>query len=187
MNKLDELKQEATDLGVTYSPNIGESKLQSKIDEHYEGLETSGKAINDAITAKEQEEITVASVMTSKDDEELAGRAIVASMEKKVVAKKLNTQQRSKAAEKKARATRVVEIIDNDPRVNAHATTCSPTCGNEYFDLGTIILPLNTPVEVMQGHINSLKEVEFPHHQMNQKTGLNSVGLRKRYTVSFVQ
>ncbi len=185
MNKLDELKQEATDLGVTFSPNIGESKLQGKIDEHYEGLETSGKEIDKAIEAKEKE--AVAPVISSKDEEELAGRAIVASMEKKVVAKKLNTQQRSKAAEKKARATRVVEIIDNDPRVNAHATTCSPTCGNEYFDLGTIILPLNTPVEVMQGHINSLKEVEFPHHQMDQKTGLSDVGLRKRYTVSFVQ
>jgi len=173
MSELKELKQEATELGIKFSPNISAAKLQERIDAYYESKETNEAAIQEAITEKELEEVE--------------GAAFVSKAEQEILNKKKTRLQLAKEAEKAARETKVVEIIDNDPRVNAHTTTCTATCGNEYFDLGTIILPLNTPVEVMQGHLNVLKEVKFPHHQMDQKTGLNSVTLRNRYTISYVQ
>ena len=38
-DELSLLKQEATDLGITFSPNIGLEKLKSKIAEYYQGVE----------------------------------------------------------------------------------------------------------------------------------------------------
>lgn len=173
MSKLDELKQEATELGIKFNPKIGEIKLQEKIDEFYK--------------AQEENEATVTQAVTEKEAEELEGQSFVSKAEKELLSKKKSKLQKAKEAEKKAKETVVVEIIDNDPRVNAHTTTCTTTCGNEFFDLGTIILPLNTPVEVMKGHINSLKEVKFPHHQLDQKTGLSHVVMRNRYTISYTE
>jgi len=173
MATLEELKQEATDLGIKFNPKIGAEKLQEKIDAFYASQETNEAAVKEAVTAKEQEE--------------LEGQAFVSKAEKDLVQKKRTRLQKAKEAEQEAKKTVVVEIIDNDPRVNAHTTTCTATCGNEFFDLGTIILPLNTPVEVMKGHINSLKEVRFPHHQLDQKTGLSKVVMRNRYTISYIQ
>lgn len=173
MSKIEDLKQEADDLGVKYSPNIGEAKLQEKIDAAYEAKETNAKAIDEAITAKETEE--------------LEGTAMVSALEKAAVVKKRSIRERAKEAERKARVTHVIEIVDNDPRVNAHTTTCSPSCGNEYFDLGTRILPLNTPVEVEQGFINTLKELTFSFHQVDRDNKSSVQMNRKRYSISYVQ
>lgn len=158
MSKLEELKQEADDLGVTYSGNIGEAKLQEKINAHYESKEDS--------------------VVVPKEDEPVKETPVA-------VKGKLTKLARAKEAERAARATRVITIIDNDQRVNNQTTTCTVSCGNEYFDLGTMLLPLNMPVEVMQGHINVLKEVEIPQHVKDNRTSLSTVVLRKRYTISY--
>ena len=53
MATLQELKQEATGLGITYSANIGVDKLQAKIDEFYESQETSGSEILAAVERQE--------------------------------------------------------------------------------------------------------------------------------------
>ena len=84
-----------------------------------------------------------------------------------------------------ANKTRVVTIIDNDQRVNGQTTTCTVNCSNMYFDLGTIILPLNTPVEVRQGHLTVLKELEIPQHVKDTRSGLSTVRLVPRYTISY--
>lgn len=185
MNTLQELKQEAQNLGITFSPNSGAKSLQSKIDDYKASLVEKAVVVEEPIV----EQVVKSTVVPieSTADSELEGPVLAMKLAKEEVVKKRTIQQRAKDAEKKARATRVIEIIDNDSRVNGHTSTCSATCGNVYFDLGTIILPLNTPVEVMQGHIDSMKEVTFPHHQINQKTGLNSVNMRKRFTISYVQ
>ena len=161
MSKLEELKQEAKELGLEFSANIGEAKLQAKIDEFYESQETSGKEIIEAVKAKEESE------------------------EKSAVKGKRSIYARAIEAEKAARKTRVVTIIDNDQREN-NQTTCVPVnCSNSFFDLGTIILPLNIPVEVMQGHLNALKGVEIPQHIKDPKTGLSTYVMRPRYSISF--
>lgn len=170
MSKIEELKQEADELGVKYSPNIGEAKLQEKIDAYYEAQETVGDSIAEAISQKEADELA----------EIEAG----ANKKAKAVAKRKTMLQRSKEAEAKARETKVIEIIDNDPRVNGYTQTVTVTCSNEYFDLGTIILPLGVKVEVMQGHINVLKEVMYPHHIQGKGGTTSQVQMRRRYSLS---
>jgi len=158
MDKLEELKQEAKDLGIEFSANIGEKKLQEKIDAYYESQETSGKELAAAIKAVE----TTASVTPAAN----------------------SRYAKARAAEEAARKTRVITIIDNDRRVNNQTTSCVVNCSNFYFDLGTMVLPLNTKVEVMQGHINVLKEVRIPQHILD-KDGLSHVEMRPRYTIQF--
>lgn len=159
MSTLQELKQEADDLGVSYPKNISANKLQEKIEAFYESQETSGPALEAVVAEKEKEAPKQSSVNSLSD--------------------KIN------AARKKAEATRIITIIDNDQRVNNQTTTCTVNCSNEYFDLGTIILPLNEKIEVRQGHINVLSEVKIPQHVRDPKTGLNTVRMRPRYTISY--
>jgi len=148
---LEELKQEATDLGIAFSPNIGAAKLQEKIDAYYASQENSGVTV-----VEESADVTAA---VAKENSRAARRA-------------------------EAYKTRVVKIIDNDPRVNSQATTVTVNCSNMYFDLGTIILPLNLPVEIRQGHLNVLKELTMPLHSKD-KTGLSTVSMIPRYTISY--
>ena len=166
---LTALKQEATELGIKFSPNISESKLKDKIDEFYESQNTVEQDIQEAMSAQEQHDVA----MKAESDKNLK--------------RKKTMREKAKEAEAEARKTRIVEIIDNDSRVNSQTTTCTATAGNMYFDLGTVILPLNTPVEVAIGHINTLKEVTYPFHKLDSKTGLANVEMRKRYTISYVQ
>ena len=163
---LDELKKEAKELGINFSANIGEEKLQSKIDEYYESQETSGKEIQEAVAKIEAEE-------KSEEKSAVSGNP------------KANRIAKAKAAEAKARKTKVITIIDNDQRVNNQTTVATVNCSNMYFDLGTVHIPLNIPVEVKQGHINSLKELKIPLHVKDAKTGLHKMMLRPRYTISY--
>jgi hypothetical protein len=167
---MDELKQEATELGITFSPNIGEAKLREKIEAKYAEIEEANKA----------EELSISEDVM----EEAEGHKVVTSFAKKAAMKAKTVGEMARIAKEKATKTRVVEIIDNDPKFNAYSTTVTATCGNEYFDLGSIIYPLNTPVEMAQGHINALREVEFPHHQVGPD-GTSYYTMRKRFTVSY--
>ena len=161
---LEELKIEATDLGIKYSPNIGAEKLKSKIDEYYESQETSEKEIIATVVAKEKSEVKSA----ESDTVQAPGTSIA----------------EIKAA---ANKTKVVTIIDNDQRVNNQTTSCKVNCSNMYFDLGTATLPLNMAVEVRQGHINVLKEVRIPQHTKDNVTGLSVTRMVPRYTISYEQ
>lgn len=161
---MEALKAEATDLGITFPQNIGAEKLKLKIDAYYESQETSVKETEAAVIA------------TEKIEEKSA------ESDKSSYVKSIGTI----AAEAKAVAykTRVITIIDNDQRVNNQTTTCKVNCSNMYFDLGQIILPLNIPVEVKQGHINVLKEVKIPRH-VQVGDNLSAVKLVQRYSISY--
>ena len=161
---IEALKAEATDLGITFPQNIGAEKLKLKIDAYYESQETSLKETEAAVEA------------TQKIEEKSAENG------KSSYVKSIG----SIAAESKAEAykTRVITIIDNDQRVNNQTTTCKVNCSNMYFDLGQIILPLNIPVEVKQGHINVLKEVKIPRH-VQIGDNLSAVKMVPRYSISF--
>ena len=153
---LKDLKQEATELGITFSPNIGADKLAEKIEAHYKAQETSEDLIQDLVEKKENTE-----AKTSNSRAEAIRKAEVA-----------------------ARKTRVITIIDNDQRVNNQTTVATISCENIYFNLGTRHLPLNLRVEVMQGHIDALKGIEIPQHVKDVKTGLSRVTMRPRYSIS---
>lgn len=163
MSKLKELKTEATQLGVTFSPNIGEAKLAQKIEEKYLSQETGEAEVLATIKAKE-------------------------SMSTQVAAGEWTDLDRRKLAKKReaeARKTRIVTIIDNDSRVNNQTTTAMADCSCEAFDLGQIALPLNVEVEVSQGHIDGLKCVEIIHHIKDPITGVSKDSTIKRYTVAY--
>lgn len=162
MSTLQELKQEADELGVKYSKNIGANKLQEKIEQFYEAQETSGPAVEAAVIEKEEAK---------------APEPVKPSADPKV-AKRI-------AREKAARETKIVTIIDNDQRVNNQTTTCTVNCSNAFFDLGTRILPLNEKIEVATGHLRTLEQVKIPLHVRDNKTGLSVVKLRPRYTISY--
>ena len=160
---IEALKAEAADLGITFPQNIGAEKLKLKIDAYYESQETSLKETEAAVEATQK--IEEKSAESGK-----GGIVTVGSI--------------AAEARAKAMATRVVTIIDNDQRVNNQTTTCKVNCSNMYFDLGQIILPLNIPVEVRQGHINVLKEVEIPRH-VQVGDNLSAVKMVPRYSISY--
>lgn len=161
--KLDELKQEATELGIEFNPRIGESKLAAKIEAHYEGQESSGEEIQKAVAETEKKE---------KSEEKkvaVTGKRTMAMLAREIF--------------EKAKKTRVVTIIDNDQRVNNQTTTCKANWTNAYYDLGTKTFPLNTPIEIEAGFISVLSEVFIPHHVKDMRTGLSKTTMRRRYTI----
>lgn len=165
-DRLDELKEEATALGITFSGNIGEAKLAEKIEAFYASQETSGKELEKAIKEKE------------KNDKATENKPVVKSTGETVAQKRIRR-------EAEARKTRIIIITDNDQRVNNHTTTCTVGCANEFFSLGVRVIPLNEKVEVAQGHINVLKEVMIPLHTKDAKTGLSVTKMRNRYSISY--
>ena len=168
MSKIEELKQEAAELGISFQPNIGADKLQAKIDEWYVSQETSGNGIQDAVKKQEaMEQSEEKSAVKDNDD--------------------ANTHMNkyAKKAEEDARKTRIVTITDNDQRENNQTTVAVVNCSNIYFDLGTAYIPLNVPVEIKQGHLNVLSETEIPLHVKDPKTNLSTLTMRKRYAISY--
>ena len=162
---IDQLKEEATELGIKFSPNIGKEKLQEKIDAYYKSQESSGDEIKAAVEAKEQSEEKPAVSSTDVKHKPIA-----------VVAKELY---------EKAKKTVIVTIIDNDQRVNNQTTTCKANWTNSFYDMGTKIFPLNTPIEIEQGFVNVLREVKIPHHVKNPDNNLSTVVMRPRYTIQY--
>jgi len=154
---LEDLKEEADQLGVRYNNNIGKNKLIEKIEACYEAEETSTITTNASSEENDSED-----AWTPQKKRQLA-------LER----------------EKRARTTQIIEIIDNDQRVNNQTTSVTVNCTNDHFDLGTVILPLNTPVEVMQGHIDVLKTIRIPQH-VRGDNGLSIVQTRNRYSISLV-
>ena len=162
--KLEQLQQEAKELGLEFHPKLGEAKLQKMVDEYYASQESNEKEVTAKVEKKEVEEKTTESKPSNG-------------------AKTMG--QLAREMEEAARKTKIITIVDNDQRVNNQTTSCTVNCGNEWFELGQMVLPLNIEVEVMQGHIDVLKEVEIPMHIKDHKTGMHSVELRKRYSISF--
>lgn len=162
MSTLEDLKSEAESLGVSFHPNISEGKLKDKID-----------AFNKENTSKDGDfnvATAVAKASTSPATK---------TTDYRVIAKEL---------EREARKTHVVTIIDNDQRVNNHTTSCTVNCSNEYFDLGTLILPLNEKVEVRQGHLDVLKEVRIPQHMSDPTNkAVSMMVMRPRYSIQYEQ
>ena len=151
---IEELKQEADDLGIQYNANIGATKLAAKIEEYYEAQEGSAPVVK---------------------LETVAERG----------SRKKTIGERAAEARLEAMKTHIVTITDNDQRENNLTTIVSVNCSNDYFDLGTRRIPLNVPVEVEQGFINVLKEIQIPMHVRDNVTGLGRTVLRHRYSIAY--
>ena len=155
-DELSLLKQEATDLGITFSPNIGLEKLKSKIAEYYQGVEDR----EDAEAESEKPEAV------SNE----AGQ---------------NINKIALELFEKAKKTRVVTITDNDQRVNSQTTVCQANWSNMFYDMGTRKFPLNIAIEIPQGFIDVLNEVRIPHHAKDPKTGLSATTMKPRYSIHY--
>lgn len=163
--ELEALKQEARDLGIEFSANIGVVKLQEKIDAYYESQNTSGKELEEAI---------------AKAEEKSKEKAVASN-----VSGKTNMAALARQLYEEAKKTRIITIIDNDQRVNNQTTTCKVNWSNQYYDMGTQIFPLNTPIEIPQGFISVLEEVMIPMHTRDPKTQLAVTVMRPRYTINY--
>ena len=161
------LKKEATELGLTFEDDVKATELEKQIDAYYESQETSGAELEATITKVE-----------------------AAQAEKREKQQEVNMKNArhigalAREAEEKARKTRVIKVFDNDNRVNNQTTVAVANCSNQYFDLGTVYIPLNEPVEVMQGHIDALKDVMIPQHTKGVD-GLTKTSVRNRYMISY--
>ncbi len=163
---LNDLKKEATELGIVYSPNIGEATLRKKIQDKYDALEAQSVESTEQPAEATEEVITLVKRKDAKETKSF--RAI------------------AKELERQARKTRVVRIVDNDPVHNSYTNCCTVNCSNEFFDLGTAVYPLDTPVEVPQGHIDALKELDIMHSVPDRSNPATSTPVwRKRYSVSY--
>lgn len=161
---IDELKVEATELKISFHPSISAEKLAQKIEDYY--------------NASSAESVVLTKVETTEEED---AQALVVENENSFQA---YVQKQKREAEK----TQIVTIIDNDSRVNNLTTTLTVTASNEYFDLGTVILPLNERVEVRQGHINVLKELRIPQHIKSQvDPSISTMVMRPRYTIQYEQ
>ncbi len=155
---IEELREEAEQLGIVYNKNIGADKLAIKIEEHYTALENG----TPAPTVKVAE---VAETKSAKGYRPIGVRA--------------------KEAKAAALVTHIVVITDNDQRENNLTQVVSINCSNDYFDLGTVRVPLNVPVELAQGYINVLEEIRIPMHTRDQRTGLGKTVVRNRYSIAY--
>lgn len=168
---LETLKDTASQLGITYRSNVTAEALNKSIEDHYKNEEKKAK------------ELAVVAEAAAKEAELLA-----VTPEDRKKQSKLNYRAYARKQEALARKTQVITIIDNDQRINNHTTTCTVTCSNNYFDLGTAILPLNVPVEVRQGHIDVLRGVRIPRHVKSPVDPTVSVlQMVPRYTIQVEQ
>lgn len=166
-DRLATLKAEAADLGITFSPNISEKKLQERIDKAYEDREKS------EVTAADLEAVDA----VADDISNAQTRAMTADQ---------HMRKYARDQEALARKTRIITITDNDQRVNNATTTCTANCSNSFFDLGTIVLPLNEKVEVRQGHIDTLAGVKIPHHvRSSTDPAMSETVMRARYAIHY--
>ena len=165
MKDINELKQEAKDLGIRFAPNVSAEKLAEKIEAFYESQEASDTELQAALDK-------VADMEKSEE------KSVVGDNKRSITS-------RARKMEEEARKTVVVTLIDNDTRENNQTTVAVVNCSNPYFDLGTVYIPLNVPVEIRQGHLNVLKEIKIPLHTKNPVTGLSELKRRPRYTISY--
>jgi hypothetical protein len=156
------LKTEATQLGIEFNEDVKASELQAIIDAKYEEMESANPS--DPVIVMDE----VVPVETIKSATKVGAKTM---------------GQLAREAEANARKTRIITVYDNDPRENGETTVAPVNCSNEYFDLGLVYIPLGEKVEVMQGHIDVLKEIDIPHHlRVNDTT---KTVLRKRYTINY--
>lgn len=161
---LDDLKAEATELGISFSPNIGAAKLKEKIDAHYDSKETVTKELEETLEATKENSVT----KNEKVDPALAMRMLAAEMRKE------------------ANKLRSVIIHDNDKNQNHLTTTCTVNCSNQYFDLGTKFFPLNEKIKVRQGHLNVLAECKMQVHTRAGKGDATfQHAMRPRYSIEY--
>lgn len=171
---IEELKAEATGLGITFNQNIGTAKLSKKIEDHYNSLaaEDSVKSVDDVVKL-EDENAPTNEVKTAVGKQE---------------SKEVRFRKAVQAAKKEAMAKRIVIVSSNDKRESEYATTAYLSMENQYFGISKLV-PLDIPIELEKCLIDVAKTTEITLHKDEiiggRRTG-NKVPVRTRkYNISY--
>jgi hypothetical protein len=163
---LEELKQEANGLGITYSPNIGAGTLADKIEAYYESQ-------------------SAGDVVQMVEEDEVAGEAPPVA---KTLTKQAKINLRVAEAKKKAFSKKVVTLTSNDKRTNEYETTAYLSFENQYFGLSKLV-PLDIPVELEVGLIEVAKSTKILIHKdeivEGKRTGNKTSSMIRKYNVSY--
>ena len=143
---IEELREEATVLGITYNANIGAEKLAAKIEEYY-----VAQANADKVVEKTPEVIPDPTVDHSTPESK---HATFEAKQRKAVAE-------AKAA---AMATKIVTVTSNDKRDNDMVTSEYVSCENQYFGIAKYV-PFDIPVELEVCLIEVLKSSMITLHK----------------------
>jgi hypothetical protein len=168
---LEELKAEADVLGVSYSPNIGASKLSDKIEAYYTN-QAAGDSVKVQAEVKEDEPVVKAT--GSKGETEA----------QRVIRKRKEVMDAKTAAFK----TRVVTVSNNDTRENGVITADYFGFENQHFGK-SLLVPFNVPVELPQGIIEVIKSTPMTIHTDEiiggRRTGNKVATQARKYNISY--
>lgn len=159
---IEELKQEADELGIKYSPNIGAEKLASKIEEFYDAESKANTAPVDVV------EDTPAAEVTETKQQATDRKAL----------SRIEALQVIKAQERANLETDVVKVSCVDKREASIAT-------HAYFSTGDVSMniPLDVFVEMPKILIyNAEKARALVHVEQNGETVSK---MQKKYVVEY--
>lgn len=155
---MQELKDEATALGLDFSGMKSKAEVNQLIEDYYES-----QAAGDFVQVAQETETKI------EEKPVRGGNPMV------MLAKRLKDNALKK---------RVVRITSNDKRENHLTTTAFLSCDNQYFSLSKIV-PLDVPVQLEQGLIDTAKDIEIVLHVTDSKTGMTTPKLVKKYVISY--
>lgn len=141
---IEELREEATVLGITFNANIGAEKLAAKIEEYYAAGESANKVVEKPVVVEPKAEHDTPQSQQAKY--EVAQRKAVAD---------------ARAA---AMATKIVTVTSNDKRDNDMMTSEYVSCENQYFGIAKYV-PFDIPVELEVCLIDVLKSSMITLHK----------------------
>lgn len=162
--QLDQLKQEATNLGIDFHPNIGEAKLQAKIDAHYES-QAAGDLVQEKPEVTEDE-----ANPTNGQDPKPSEEPYLTAGTKRELSKDQKRRNFVLEQKRKAMTKRVVRLTSNDKRDNDVQTTAYLGFENQFFGISRLV-PLDIPVELEQCLINIAKDTKIILHKDEIKDG----------------
>jgi hypothetical protein len=156
---IEELKQEADSLGITYQKNIGAEKLQAKIDEHDDKLQAE-------LDGETEQSAEVSETPKTSGTKGTLSRA--------EAIKKIKEQERANLE------TKVVKISMVDKREVSTATTV-------YFSNGAVgmRIPLDMWVEVPIALIRLVDDAKAVDHV--EAGGQTTHRLTKKYVIEYRQ
>lgn len=162
---MNELKDEATKLGLDFTGIKSKVALQELIDTYYKS-----QAADDLVEEKPEVTEDIATSQAPAQTRAKGVRGMVAQLKKEAL------------------KTRIVRITNNDKRDNHVTTTCYLCCENQYWGISKIV-PLDEPVELEQCLIDTAKGVEVVLHVDEivdgKRTGNKVPKLVKKYVISY--
>lgn len=173
---MEELKKEATELGIDFKGVKSKVDMQKLIDAYYNEQSND----SDIPTAKVEE--------TEEEEEKDETVSTPVKSNKKPISKEARIRFAIRDAKARAMKTRVVTITNNDKRDSHMTTTAYLSCENEYFGISRSV-PLDVPIELEQCLIDVAVETKMVNHVdeivNGRRTGNKVPKLTRKYAVSY--